>query len=144
VDAAVPVRSVALGEVLKANDIVIEKRPKSEVASGGVVSFDQAQGLAARRPLRAGQVLRPGDLMKPELVGRNETVTILYEVPGIMLTIRGKALEGGAKGDVVSVLNEQSKRTLQATIIGPGRVSVAVLSPRVAVNTGTVTSQPQQ
>ena len=31
-------------------------------------------------------------------------------MPGIMLTVRGKAIEGGAEGDVISVLNEQSKR----------------------------------
>ena len=45
---------------------------------------------------------------------RNETVTINYEVPGIMLTVRGKALEAGADGDVISVLNIQSNRTVQA------------------------------
>ena len=49
--------------------------------------------MAARRALRAGQPLRSADLMKPELVQRNETVTLVYEVPGIVLTMRGKALE---------------------------------------------------
>ena len=55
--------------------------------------------------------------MKPELVQRNETVTIIYEVPGIVLTMRGKAQEAGAEGDVISVLNVQSKRTVQGTVI---------------------------
>ena len=72
--------------------------------------------------LQAGRPLRTADLMKPDLVQRNETVTLVYEVPGIMLTMRGKAIEGGAEGDVISVLNEQSKRTVQGTVIGPGRV----------------------
>ena len=31
-----------------------------------------------------------------------------------MLTVRGKALEAGAEGDVVDVLNIQSNRTVQA------------------------------
>ncbi len=62
--------------------------------------------------------------MKPPVVLRNETVTLIYQVPGITLTVRGKAAEGGAEGDVISVLNEQSKRTLQGVVTGPGRVIV--------------------
>jgi len=38
-------------------------------------------------------------------------------------------------GDVVNVLNTQSKRTIQATVSGPGRVTVTVASPRLASNT---------
>ena len=55
----------------------------------------------------------PGDL-----------VTIVYEAPGLLITLRGKANEAGAMGDVVSVTNPQSKRVLQAKVTGPGRVSV--------------------
>ena len=72
--------------------------------------------------------------MKPELVQRNETVTLVYQVPGIMLTVRGKATEGGAEGDVISVLNEQSKRTVQGVIVGPGRVVISTVARRLAAN----------
>ena len=61
-------------------------------------------------------------------------MTLIYEVPGIVLTIRGKAADSGAEGDVISVLNEQSKRTVQGTIVGPGRVLVSNGSPRLAAN----------
>jgi flagella basal body P-ring formation protein FlgA len=61
-------------------------------------------------------------------------VTLVYEVPGITLTVRGKATEGGAEGDVISVLNEQSKRTVQGVVSGPGRVIISTGSPRFAAN----------
>jgi flagella basal body P-ring formation protein FlgA len=48
--------------------------------------------------------------------------------------VRGKATEGGAEGDVISVLNEQSKRTVQGVVVGPGRVVVSTGSPRLAAN----------
>ena len=87
------------------------------------------------RSVRAGcRPIRIGDLIKPPLVQRNDTVTLIYEVPGIVLTIRGKAADSGAEGDVISVLNEQSKRTVQGTIVGPGRVLVSNGSPRFASN----------
>ena len=79
--------------------------------------------------------MRQPDLVKPELVGRNEIVTITYEVPGILLTIRVQALEAGAEGDVINVLNSQSKRNIQAVVTGPGRVSVSAPGPRFASNT---------
>ena len=80
--------------------------------------------------------------MKPELVARNETVTIVFEVPGIMLTTRGKALEAGAQGDLVNVLNVQSKRTVQATVTGPGRVTVVATTPRIVATADP--SNPQR
>ena len=58
-----------------------------------------------------------------------------------MLTMRGKALEAGAEGDIINVLNVQSKRTVQATVTGPGRVTVAAAAPRIAA---AVAPHPQR
>jgi flagella basal body P-ring formation protein FlgA len=90
--------------------------------------------------MQGGRPLRAADLMKPDLVLRNEAVTLVYEAPGMVLTIRGRANDGGAEGDVISVLNEQSKRVVQGVIIGPGRVAVSSGSPRFAANniTGSI------
>ena len=137
VEAVTPVRAIAQGEVIKASDVMVERRPKTDV-----VAVEDVLGLAAKRQLRPGQVIRATDVMKPELVARNEAVTISFEAPGMMLTVRGKALEAGAKGDVVNVLNVQSQRTVQATVSGPGRVTVTAASPRLAANVGA--SSPQQ
>jgi flagella basal body P-ring formation protein FlgA len=134
-EAMVPVRALAQGETVKPSDLTIERRPKSELTPTTLTTAAQAVGLAAKRALPAGKVIRQGDLIKPELVGRNESVTIVFEAPGIVLTVRGKALEAGAQGDLINVLNVQSKRTVQATVIGPGRVTVSATSPRVAANT---------
>ena len=75
------------------------------------------------------------DLMKPEIVQRNEAVTLVYQVPGITLTVRGKAAEGGAEGDVITVTNEQTKRPVQGVVAGPGQVVVGATSAQLAANT---------
>jgi flagellar basal body P-ring formation protein FlgA len=129
----VPAHELAQGQVVKASDLAIERRPKGELTATTVTTIEQAQGLSARRALRAGQLIRQADLVKPELVARNQSVAMVYEVPGILLTVRGKALEGGALGDVINVLNVESKRTIQATIIGPARVSAGTAN-RFAAN----------
>jgi flagella basal body P-ring formation protein FlgA len=130
VDAAVLARGLERNEILKSSDVLIERRPKSEVGSD-VASRDGAVGMQARRQLRAGQALRTADLTKPDLVTRDQNVTLIYESSGLYLTIRGKALEGGTEGDVVNVLNLQSKRTVSGIVVGRGQVSVAISTPRL-------------
>jgi flagella basal body P-ring formation protein FlgA len=131
VEAATLTRALRAGEVVREGDLAVERRPKGE-AAGDAMTAEQATGLAAKRALRAGQLLRSADLTQPQAVVRNETVTIVYQVPGILLTVRGKALESGAVGDMVSVLNVQSKRTIQGKVSGPGRVDMAAAAPLVA------------
>lgn len=131
VEAAVLARGVERNEVLKSSDVLIERRPKAEVGNDAA-GRDNAVGMQARRQLRAGQALRVNDLAKPDLVTRDQNVTLIYESSGLYLTIRGKALEGGTEGDVVNVLNLQSKRTVSGVVVGRGQVSVAISTPRPA------------
>ena len=141
IEAATLTRSLKPGEVVKASDVTMERRPKTEVRGDGIAA-GQAIGLAAKVALRGGQALRSDDLIKPQVVQRNEAVTIYYEVPGILLTVRGKALEAGAVGDVVGILNIQSNRPVQATVVAPGRVSIAAAGPLFASAAAPATDDP--
>lgn len=137
VETAVLVQALARGEVIKTSDFTVERRRKSDPLTGAIVP-DRAVGLAAKRPLRVGEVLRANELMRPEVVRRNESVTIVYQTPGLTLTVRGKALEAGAVGDMINVSNVQSNRTVQATVEAPGRVSIAPPLSLVAAATAPV------
>jgi flagella basal body P-ring formation protein FlgA len=134
VEAAILTRAINPGEMIKQADVVIERRPKQESGLDVVAEASTTIGLAAKRSLRVGQVLRNADLVRPDMVGRNEAVTLIYEVPGIVLSARGKAMEAGREGDTVNVLNVQTKRTIQGIVTGPGRVTVTAQSPRIAAN----------
>lgn len=129
-EAAVLTRNVERNEILKASDVAVERRPKAEVGNDAAPR-DRAVGMQSRRPLRAGQPVKIADLAKPDLVQRDQSVTLIYETPGLYLTIRGKALENGTDGDVVSVLNLQSKRTVSGVVTGRGQISVTPPTPRV-------------
>jgi flagella basal body P-ring formation protein FlgA len=129
VEAAVLARNVERNEILKSSDVMVERRPKAEVG-GDAAARDRAVGMQARRQLRAGQAIRAADLAKPDLVQRDQNVILIYEAPGIYLTMRGKALENGTEGDVVNVMNLQSKRTLSGTVTGRSQVSITPAAPR--------------
>lgn len=123
VDAVAVNRAVERGEVLQASDLTVVRRPKAQAA--GLVDMQAAIGLAARHQLRPGQPIYLADLMKPEIVQRNDTVTLVYQAPGLTLTLRGQAQNAGALGDTIDVLNPQTKRVVQGVVSGPDRVSVA-------------------
>lgn len=137
VDVAILTRALNRGEAIRPSDVITERKSKTE-AGGDFISAESAVGLAVKRPMRAGSLLHSADLIKAEVVQRNEAIMIVYQVPGVLLTVRGKALEAGAVGDVVNVLNTQSNRTVQATVTGPGRVTISAAMPLQVSTTAAV------
>ena len=125
-------RNVDRNELLRSGDLVIERRPRAELGGAEPASREFAVGMQMRRPARAGQALKSTDLAKPDLVQRDQNVTITFQTAGIYLTTRGKALDNGTDGDVVSVLNLQSKRTVTGRVTGRGQVSVEIVVPKPA------------
>ena len=141
-EAAVLTRNVDRGDVLKSSDVVIERRPKAEVGSDAA-NRSRAVGMQMRKGMHAGQPLRTADLGKPDLVQRDDNVTLIYEAAGLYLTVRGKAVDGGTEGDTVTVLNLQSKRTVAGTVIGRGQVAISVPMPRAtAADTTSSIAEP--
>ena len=142
VDAVILTRSVERTDILKSSDIVLERRPKAEVGGDPAVR-DSAIGMQLRHSMRAGQPVRVADLVKPDLVQRDQNVTLIYQTAGIYLTTRGKALDSGTEGDVISVLNPQSKRTVSGIVTGRGQVTIQVATPAPVVvsDTAAIASQ---
>jgi flagella basal body P-ring formation protein FlgA len=131
VEVAVLTRPLPRGDTVRARDVMIERRPKADVSADALETPESVVGLAARQALPAGRIVRHADFIKPDLVKRDEPVTLVFEAPGMTLTTRGKALETGAEGDLVNVLNLQSKRTIQGHVSGPGRITVSSSVGRV-------------
>ena len=51
-------------------------------------------------------------------------VLMVLDSPGISLTAEGKALESGAAGDRIRVVNPVSHVVIEAEVLGPGQVRV--------------------
>jgi flagellar basal body P-ring formation protein FlgA len=131
-EVAVLTRNVDRGDLLKSSDVVVERRAKAEIG-GDAASRDRAVGMQLRRPMRANQPLKIADIVKPDLVQRDQTITLVYQSAGLYLTTRGKALDSGTEGDVVNVLNPQSKRTVTGIVTGRGQVTIEVATPKPQV-----------
>ena len=60
VEAPVLVRPINRGEIIRSSDVVVERRPKSEITAETIISTDDIIGYSARLILRANQPLRRG------------------------------------------------------------------------------------
>lgn len=128
----VPVRPLRVGEVIAAQDLTWVELPSERLPQNVVTQMDALVGFAPRRDLREGAPLLSGDVKKPVMVEKNAVVAMVVRAPNMTLTAQGRALEAGAKGDSIRVLNTQTKRTVQARVLNAGEVVVQTASTTLA------------
>lgn len=126
VEVPVLARAIAAGETIDAADITWVAHRSDRLRPDAVLNPDNLIGLESRRGLRANEPLRAYDLQRPLMVGRGEQVTLLFEAPGIQLSVRARALEDAADGEMARFVNLQSNRTVEALVDGPGRARVGM------------------
>ena len=120
----VPVRNLLPGEVVGATDLDAVTRPQNEVGDDAVGDVDDAVGLVATRPLVRGEVVRRASLRPPKLVTRGAVVLLRLGANGVDLAEEGQAIDGGARGERVRVLNPASQMLLVGTVTGPNEITV--------------------
>ena len=90
-----------------------------------------AREVATLESLRGKRVALPGPKTTATLVARNANVTIVLQFGNLSLSAQGRAVEEGARGDTIRVLNTTSNRQLEGVVVGPDTVAVSI-GPRVA------------
>lgn len=124
--------SLPVGTVLSPDNI--EMRPVAlRFADGaGIAQPSQLVGMALTRQSREGMMLRPSDVTTPQLIAKNQLVTIYFRKGPMTLTVKGQAITSAATGGPVQVLNLISKRVIDATAISAGAVEVSIAPLSVA------------
>lgn len=121
------------GELIRAEDVEWANVREDTVRSDAVTDPAQIIGTMPRARIRAGEPLRQGDTRAPVLVARNATVSIVLESGSMRLTVLGRAIDEGSRGQSIRVTNLQSRQTIEAIVVGPDMVAVA-FAGRVAFN----------
>ena len=113
------------GSVLRAEDLHMARVHTSLLRGETVHRLADAIGMQARRQIAVGQPLVVTELVRPTIVQKGANVQMLLDSPGIILTAQGQAMEAGAIGERIRVVNPVSHAAVEATVIGPDRVRVA-------------------
>ncbi|WP_420404664.1 flagellar basal body P-ring formation chaperone FlgA [Nisaea sp.] len=125
-------RHASPGETIRENDIVWTDMQARRSNHNTVTSADQIVGMSVRRPISAGRVIRRTDVVPIRLIRKGDLVTMVFSTSMMTLTLRGQALEDGARRDSIRVKNLSSGKTVVGSVTDAGIVSVA--GPRIAMN----------
>jgi flagella basal body P-ring formation protein FlgA len=89
------------------------------------VPTDEADpDLILTRGVPAGSMVSWHDLGHKPLVRKGELVDVSATMGLLTVTMKGLALQSGAKGDLVTVRNPESLKTIPGVVVGENRVEV--------------------
>jgi flagella basal body P-ring formation protein FlgA len=120
--AAVTLADIPAGSLINSENVRIENTISSQPEP---TDWKPPYGLVARRHLPANTVIGAnmmGPASRPVVVGRNQSVVIRLEKPGLLVTAVGKALEDGRAGGQIKVRNVDSQRIILARVNEDGTV----------------------
>jgi flagella basal body P-ring formation protein FlgA len=120
----VAARRILKGEIINKYDLRWLKIRTSRLQNDAISNLEDLIGKTPKRGIREGQTIRSSAIQKPVLIKKGSLVTIILRAKKMLLTAQGKALQPGSEGDVIRIANTQSNQTIEAEVIGSGRVAV--------------------
>jgi flagellar basal body P-ring formation protein FlgA len=136
-EVAVLTRAIARGEAIGIDDVTFVAASAATPADA-IAELDQLVGMSARRALAPDRPLRASDVMVTPAVKRGEPVTLMFQSGAMRIAMRARALEDGAPGEVVRVLNTDSNRTVEALVEAPGVARVLIPATSATITAGPV------
>ena len=123
-DVVVAVRPLGKHQHIRMEDMTIERRDLATVGSEPITRPEDVLGNRTTRMIYPHTVIQADMIALPPLVKRGDIVKIVADAGPMTITATGLVKQQGRKGDVVRVMNTDSKRVILARITGPGAVKV--------------------
>lgn len=112
------------GDIIGSSDIDFIDVYVSEIQPSTLLKEEDLVGMTPRRMAYAGQALHATEIQAPQLIERGENVTIVFNEGPLVLTASGKALQNGAKGELIRVVNTSSNRSIDGIVSASREVTV--------------------
>ncbi len=112
-------------EVFSMDDIRFVRENIADLSHDVITDAKDILGKEAVHSFRVNEIIRKRDIAEPLLVQKGDIVTILIAAPGLVITSKGQALEGGRLGQMMKVKNIATKRIVIGMVKGRKTVQVA-------------------
>ncbi len=106
------------GDSIKQSMISMIDIRENYITDDIALHVDELLHMTPRKIVRANEPVKLSQLNKPIMVKRGDLVTMQLKSGPISLTALAKAMENGTKGDMIRLVNMDSKRTLEAQVTG--------------------------
>lgn len=118
--SVVPIRAIRAHSVLTAADVSVV----GTSYPGAAQRVEDVLGQEARVALYPGRAILLDDISAPAVVDRNQIVTMIYEIGGLHITAEGRVLERAGLGEMVRIMNTDSRVTVSGIVLENGSVEV--------------------
>lgn len=119
-EAVVPLRTIRANAIILNTDVGL-----SGSVTRGYARLQDVIGQEARVVLYPGRPIMDGDIGPPTLITRNQIVRLEFNGGGLNIVTEGRALERGAIGDRVRIMNLSSRATLFGQVQSDGTITVS-------------------
>ncbi|SMO69283.1 flagellar basal body P-ring formation chaperone FlgA [Paracoccus laeviglucosivorans] len=119
-EAVVAARTLRAGIVITPQDVRLAPE-----TTGRINDPAHAIGQELRVMVSEGRPVQPEHIAAPTVVSRNQRVTLIYEKGALRIAAEGRALMAGSIGQMVRVMNNESRVTVIGRILPDGSVMVA-------------------
>jgi flagellar basal body P-ring formation protein FlgA len=120
----VPKRLISAGDIIAADDLEWQAVHLARLSGNSLTDAEQLVGRMAKRPLKAGQVLRQSDVAVSPVMHKNDLIRLVVKTGQMTLSVQGKAMQDAAMGQSIRVMNVNSNRQLTGTVIDAGTVAI--------------------
>ncbi|MEO6699136.1 MAG: flagellar basal body P-ring formation chaperone FlgA [Paraperlucidibaca sp.] len=117
-------RALSRNEQITANDVMATRRDITSLPYGYLSELPVGDALQAKIGIGQGAVITPGMTQAANIIRRGDLVAIELSDTRMAISMRGVALADAAAGELVTVKNSQSGRTVQGQAVASGRVRV--------------------
>jgi flagella basal body P-ring formation protein FlgA len=124
--ALVAVRNIARQESLVKNDVAVARVRMESGKSYLPPNPQVVVGRESKRAFKPGEILLAEDAPMGEAVKRGKIIVVQTEGKGWDVKSKGKALEAGAVGDIITVEDLNNKNKFLARVTGPSTASALV------------------
>lgn len=117
-------RTLRRGATLDAEAVRVDRRSLDRLLGSPLTDLEAFEGAVARRDIQEGTPLSHDMFELPDLVRPGSLVQVRLVSGELRIMTQGKAVTGGGKGQLVTVLNPSSRKSYMARVVGPDLVEV--------------------
>jgi flagella basal body P-ring formation protein FlgA len=108
------------GTMISSADLSVETKDETERQA----LLSQYIGMSVVRTISSGSAIKPRDVAAPVQVKRNSSVKMIYRLGRLEISATGRALGEGRMGDIITVMNTDSRKRVEGRVTGMGIVEM--------------------
>ena len=119
--------SVAAGQIIYEKDIKIKDfdlRFLNSLSGDFFKNSEQIVGMQAKTTIKSDNFIYFHDIKNPVIIKAHDIIDLLLSGSGFTITVKGRAIQSGAMGDLIKVQNIKSKKVVSGVIIDNKTVKI--------------------